>query len=130
MKGLFTQTRREKAGTIDGINLFFGALLGANLGVADRLPTLSYAQLIALLAGLVVTIRIVSVSERRIYAYGTLAAYVALILVILFVPALGIDGLAQDDMQRLVLTLAIWVSATVLVEFMPVREVAAPADEA
>ena len=83
MKSIFTQTRREKAGTIDGINLFFGALLGANLGVADRLPALSYAQLMALLAGLVVTIRVVSVSERRVYAFGTLAAYVALMMVVL-----------------------------------------------
>lgn len=130
MKGLFTQTRREKAGTIDGINLFFGALLGANLGVADRLPAMSYAQLMALLAGLVVTIRIVSVSERRLYAYVSLAAYVVLMMVVLLVPALGIDGLARDDLQRLALTLAIWVGATVLVEFMPVRDAASPADEA
>ena len=130
MKGLFTQTRREKAGTIDGINLFFGALLGANLGVADRLPAMSYAQVMALLAGLVVTIRIVSVSERRLYAYVSLAAYVVLMMVVLLVPALGIDGLARDDLQRLALTLAIWVGATVLVEFMPVRDAASPADEA
>ena len=130
MKGLFTQTRREKAGTIDGINLFFGALLGANLGVADRLPAMSYAQLMALLAGLVVTIRIVSVSERRLYAYFSLALYVVLMMVVLLVPALGIDGLARDDLQRLALTLAIWVGATVLVEFMPVRDAASPADEA
>ena len=86
--------------------------------------------MMALLAGLVVTIRIVSVSERRLYAYVSLAAYVVLIMVVLLVPALGIDGLARDDLQRLALTLAIWVGATVLVEFMPVRDAASPADEA
>jgi hypothetical protein len=130
MKRLITQTRREKIGTIDGINLFFGALLGANLGTTSTLPAFSYAQLTALLVGLVVTIRMVSVSDRRGYAFGTLAAYVAVILAILFVPALGIDGLAEDDLHRLVLTLGIWLGATILVEFLPIRAAAQPGEEA
>jgi len=130
MRGLFTQTRREKAGNVDGINLFFGALLGANLGTTGSLPALSYAQLAALLVGLVITIRMVSVSERRLYAYGTLAAYMLLFAAILLVPALGIEGLGQAELDRLLLTLGIWVAATVLVDLLPVRDPADPAETA
>ena len=122
MKSLFTQTQREKIGNVDGINLFFGALLGANLGTAGALPAISYAQLVALLVGLVITIRMVSVSERRAYAYGTLAAYVVLFAAVLAVPGLGIEGLGEADLDRLLLTLGIWVGATVLVDLLPVRD--------
>jgi hypothetical protein len=131
MKSLFTQTEREKIGNVDGINLFFGALLGANLGTTGTLAALPYAQLVALLVGLVITIRMVSVSERRAYAYATLAAYVMLFAVILTVPGLGIEGLAGADLNRLLLTLAIWIGATLLVELMPVRTPPPPlADDA
>ncbi len=130
MKSLFTQTRREKAGNVDGINLFFGALLGANLGTTGTLPPMSYAQLVALLVGLVVTIRMVTVSERRRYAYGTLGAYVLLFAAVLLVPGLGIDGLGGADLDRLLLTLGIWVTATVLIDLFPVRDPPAAADRA
>lgn len=126
MKHLFTQTKREMTGTIDGINLFFGALIGANLGTTDTMPAWSYAQLVTLLAGFVMTIRLVSVSERRLYAYGTLAVYVGLVLAVLLLPNIGIDGLAANDLNRLILTLSIWLGATMLVEFIPIQDPAAP----
>ena len=119
MKSIWIQTRREKTGTIDGINLFFGALLGANLGTIGALPLLEYAKLIMLLAGLVMTIRLVSVSERRLYALGTLALYIALMSGVLFLPGLKPDGLATEDLHRLVATRAIWVVVTMAVEFYP-----------
>jgi hypothetical protein len=122
MKSLWIQTRREKTGTIDGINLFFGALLGANLGTIGTLPLLEYAKLIMLLAGLVMTIRLVSVSERRWYALGTLALYVVLMSGVLFLPLLRPEGLATDDLHRLVATLAIWVTVTMAVELYPTSE--------
>lgn len=129
MKSLFTQTRREKAGTVDGINLFFGALIGANLGTVGDLPAWSYAQLMALLVGLVITIRHLTLSERRFYAFATLAAYVLLFGAVLYVPALGVEDLAERDLHRLTLTLAIWIGATLLVEFLPVRDPQAPATD-
>lgn len=122
MRDLLTQTRRERAGNVDGINLFFGALLGANLGTTGTLPATSYAQLVALLVGLVITIRMVTVSERRLYAYGMLVAYVLLFGAVLLVPGFGIEGLSQADLDRLLLTLGIWVAATVIVDLLPVRD--------
>jgi hypothetical protein len=119
---IWIQTKREKLGTIDGMNLFFGALLGANLGTIDALPLWDYVQLIVLLAGMVMTIRVVSTSERRVYAAATVVLYVALMTSVLLVPTLRPDGLAPGDLQRLIATLVIWLVATLLVEFWPTRE--------
>ena len=119
---IWTFTRREKAGTIDGIGLFFGALLGANLGTLGALPLYEYVKLILLLAGMVVAIRMVSTSERRLYALGTLALYVGLVAAMLFLPGLKPEGLSEADLNRLVATLAVWLGATLLVEFYPTRD--------
>lgn len=54
------QRAETRAGAIDGLNLFFGALLGANLGTLDHIRLVEYVQLIVLLAGTVVTVRMVS----------------------------------------------------------------------
>jgi hypothetical protein len=116
---IWTFTRGEKAGTIDGLSLFFGALLGANLGTIGALPLYDYVTLIMLLAGMVVAIRIVSTSERRWYAFATLTVYVGLVVAILYVPAMRPQGLTEIDLHRLVATLAVWLGATMLVEFYP-----------
>ena len=126
---LWAQTEREKLGSVDGINLFFGALLGANLGTLGALPLHEYVKLIALLAGLVTTIRLVSISERRLYALATLALYVVIIAVILFLPATRPEGLATGDLHRLAATLAVWVGVTLLIEYYPTKTVRDPADQ-
>ena len=119
MKSLFLQTKGEKAGTIDGLNLFFGALLGANLGTIGRMPLGDYVELVLLLGALVMGLRIVSTSERRLLAVimlvlvGGIAAY-----------ALGTgdfdrSGFSDGAFQRLQATLAIWVIGVLLVEISP-----------
>ena len=119
---IWTFTKGDRAGTIDGISLFFGALLGANLGTIAALPLYDYVKLILLLAGMVVAIRLVSTSERRWYALATLAVYVVIVAAILFLPALRPEGLAEGDLHRLVATLAVWLGVTMLVEFYPASE--------
>lgn len=122
MRGLWTQTKREKLGTIDGLNLFFGALLGANLGTLDALPIGEYARLIVLLAGAVVTIRLVATSDRRWYAFTGLALYGGLLTAMLFAPERRPDGLPEADLHRLLVTLAIWIGAALLFEFWPTSD--------
>ncbi len=128
MASIWIQTKRERIGTIDGINLFFGAVLGANLGTLDSLPLEEYVKLVALLVGLVMTIRLASVSERRWYALGTLALYLVLLGGVLFLPFLKPEGLATSDLHRLAATLAIWVVTTMVVEFYPTAAESDPAD--
>lgn len=126
--GLFTQTSRERTGSIDGINLFFGALIGANLGTLDGLALRDYGILIAMLAGTVTALRLVSVSERRFYALGALGVWIALLAILYLNPSLVPPGLAQGDVDRLAVTIMIWVGSVVTFELMPVKEPAtAPA---
>ena len=129
MKSLFISTPGGKAGAIDGLNLFFGALLGANLGTLENLELSDYVQLVVLLAGTVMALRMVSTSERRVYMLVVLALYAALLVGLVTVPALKPEGMSPGDLHRLVATLAVWVLFVLGSELSPVREVpAAPPD--
>ncbi|MGQ0559186.1 MAG: hypothetical protein ACT4OE_06330 [Sphingosinicella sp.] len=121
-KDLTRQTRQEKQGTLDGMNLFFGALLGANLGAVGDLPLGRYAMLIAILAGTVMTLRVFSTSERRKYAIGLLLSYVLLMGIYLYSGYFTDHGLSQTDRDRLAVTLAVWLSAVLIVELYPVTD--------
>ncbi len=119
MKSFMMQTRREKAGTTDGLNLFFGALLGANLGTLDALDIQDYCQITIMLAGTVMALRMVSTSERRVYALATLALYGALILALLLIPDVQPEGMAKGDLHRLGATVVIWIFSILILEIWP-----------
>jgi hypothetical protein len=122
MKRIFRSTAGGKEGAIDGLNLFFGALLGANLGSMQRMALYDYGQLIFLLAGTVMVLRMLSTSQRRTYMLVTLGFYVVLIGAILLVPALQPKGMPLDDLHRLIVTLAIWVVFVLAAELSPVGD--------
>lgn len=122
MKSLFLSTPGGKSGAIDGLNLFFGALLGANLGTLENLRLYDYVQLVVLLAGTVMALRMVSTSERRIYMLAVLGLYAVLLAALVTVPALKPEGMAAGDLHRLVATLAVWVLFVLGSELSPVRE--------
>ena len=121
-KDLTRQTPQEKQGTLDGMNLFFGALLGANLGTVGELPLVRYLMLIALLAGTVMTLRVFSTSERRHYALGLLALYAAIMILYLYGGFFTEHGLSFTDRDRLAVTLGVWLAAVLLVELYPLIE--------
>jgi hypothetical protein len=120
--GLLRSTAGGKAGAIDGLNLFFGALLGANLGTTQGMALRDYTTLIFLLAGTVMVIRMLSTSKRRVYMLINVAVYALLISAILFVPVLQPKGVATDDLHRLGVTLGIWIAFALITELMPVSE--------
>jgi hypothetical protein len=123
MKSLFRNTARGKAGAIDGLNLFFGALLGANLGTLDRMRLVEYIWLVTVLAGTVMTVRMVSASERRMLMLAVLGVYAALLAAVVLVPDFKPGNMAIDDLHRLVATLAVWVVFVLGIELSPVREI-------
>ena len=129
MRRLFRNTAGGKAGAIDGLNLFFGALLGANLGTLDALRLVDYVQLATLLAGTVMTVRMISTSERRPLMLAVLAVYAALLVALVLLPDFKPAKLDVDDLHRLVATLAVWVTFVLLIELSPVREVPEPTTE-
>jgi hypothetical protein len=122
MKKYFRNTPGGKAGSIDGMNLFFGALLGANLGTMQSLPLYQYVQIILVLAGAVMVLRMLSTSQQRARIFGVLAIYVVLISIMVFVPGLRPKGLPAGDFNKLIATLAVWVVCVVAVELSPVQE--------
>lgn len=120
--GFFRGTAGGKAGAIDGLNLFFGALLGANLGTMQSMALWDYVKLIFLLAGTVMVIRMLSTSERRIYMLINVALYVVLIAGFLFVPSFQPKGVPEADLHRLAATLGIWVAFVLASELTPVSD--------
>ena len=119
MKHLFRNTPGGKTGAIDGLNLFFGALLGANLGTMQALDLPQYIELVLLLAGTVMVLRMLSTSERRTYMLVLVGIYIALIgALLVFVPP---KGLPAADLHRLTVTLAIWVACILGAELSPVH---------
>lgn len=121
--------RGSREGAMDGLNLFFGALLGANLGTLEGLKLVSYVQLATLLAGTVMALRIVSTAEQRGRALIVLGIYGLLLVALVKVPALAPRGMETDDLNKLVATLAVWMSFVLILEFVASRRSAAAPDE-
>ena len=121
MAKFWQQTEREKRATVGALGLFFGALLGANLGTLNELPLKDYVMLVVLLVGAVTTIQISVASERRVQAFATVAVYVAIIASIYLFPGLR-PHMAESDLLKLLATLAIWLGMTVVVEATPSSE--------
>lgn len=119
MKKYMLMTSRERSATIDGLNLFFGALLGANLGTLNTVEMDDYIQFVLLLAGTVLALRFVSLSDRRGYAIGLLAFYGGLIVLMFVIPGFEPEGLSRADFHRTLATLAIWVGSVLMTELMP-----------
>jgi hypothetical protein len=126
MKSLFISTKGGKAGGIDGLNLFFGALLGANLGTLDRISLYDYVQLVVLLAGTVMALRMISTSERRGMMIAVIALYALLLGGVAILPPLQPKGMRLDDLHRLIATLAVWVVFVLASEFAPMEKPDAP----
>ena len=118
MKSLFTQTERERRGTVDGVNLFFGALLGANLGNLEGLSLLGYTMIILILAGTVMAMRAFAESERRRHTLAYLGVYLVLTGGLLY-RGTALEGLSMDDRARIAITMGIWVGTVVMTVLMP-----------
>ena len=122
MRDMFRSTSGGKAGAIDGLNLFFGALLGANLGSIQGMTLPYYVELIFLLAAVVMTVRMLSTSPRRTYMLVSIALYVVIGAAFLLWKPFQPKGVAPADLQRIATTLAIWLALVLFTELSPVRD--------
>ena len=118
------QTRREKRAHTGALSLCFGALLGANLGTLGELPLRDYVFLVILLVGTVTTIQLSMASERRGYTAMLILLYVGILAALYFVPGAR-PSMAEEDLLKLLATLAIWFGAVVMIELVPTVD---PAD--
>ena len=124
MRRLFFPAKGRTEGATDGLNLFFGALLGANLGTITGLKLVTYVQLIVLLVSTVMALRIFAMSEKRSFAGLMLGLYVIALFALARTPGLQPAGLATADLHRLVATLIIWIVMVVLLEIFSSRNAA------
>ena len=121
MRKLLSYSGDERRATINGVNLFFSALLGANLGTLGDVPLDEYFQLIVILVGAVTAILTLAITRRRSTAIWTGFAIALLIFAIAILPGQRAQALA-DDFQRMAITLAVWLVMLLTVRFTPEAE--------
>jgi hypothetical protein len=101
-------TEEEYRANLTGMNTFFGAVLGFVLSGVETPNLRDFAQLLFMVAGLVISILYVSASAQRwLYAVMTLLLIGAL-------PHILDD--VRGELGRLQVTLAVWLGMTVLLE--------------
>ena len=108
-------TQGEYRANLNGLGIFFGAVLGFVMAGTETLSQRDFATTLFFTATLVITILYVSSSPNRI-AYAALAA----VLIGLFPRILALllsDGAAIP--RNLQPTLAVWLGITLMVEFLP-----------
>lgn len=118
--GLGEQTEGEKQAAINGTSLFFGALIGANLGTSSSMTLRDYALVIALICLIVLYIHLAPVARQR---WSSLAHLVALVF--------GLYGMLIHEAGRSVfegprpsahifVTVCFWLASIAFIELRPV----------
>ena len=107
-------TEREYRANLDGMNIFFGAVLGIVLGGTETMAPLKFAGLLAMSAGAVISVLYISSSRNRL-AYAAVTALIVAMLPRMLESVIG-PGLVPDHLQP---TLAVWATMVVGVEFLP-----------
>lgn len=124
---LWKQTRGEQDSYRNTLNLFFGALLGANLGTLGDIAVQDYVFIIATLLGAIMALQLVSNARSRTYAVGMLGLY-ALILAMSYLEGdLRPRGVSEGDFNKILATLGVWLSAILIIELTPVLDDDPPA---
>ena len=121
---LFKQTRAEKQGYVNGLGLFFGALLGANMGVLTDLEPSEYLKIILMLAAVVLWIQMLGASRSRLHTLRMLGAVAFPVLMLVAFPDVRPQGLTERQSSNMVATLGVWLLCIALIEVTPVVSVA------
>jgi hypothetical protein len=127
MRGWLVRNRHSRESAIDGVNLFFGALLGANLGTLSGVKLSHYVEIIAVLASTVIALRMVSAADRRAPALVLLGFYALVLVGVALIPGLQPVGMRADDLHKLLATMAVWVMLALVIELAPAKSEPAPA---
>jgi hypothetical protein len=114
MRTLFSQPENERHASLAAVNLFFGVLLGANLGSINSVPLFDYVKLVLLLGGSVMAIYTIAVSTRWRTVTGLAVAYALLLGVTIVDSDIRPEGM-ETEMERIVATLGIWFLFVVIV---------------
>lgn len=111
--GLGKMTGDEYQANLNGLNMFFGAVLGLALTGTEKLGNWQFGVVLAMLAGIVVSILFISSSRHRVvYAIYT-------VVLVLSFPGMADLMLKGHDVipGKVQPTLIVWTAMTILVEF-------------
>lgn len=120
--GLDAQTLAEKRAALNGVSLFFGALIGANLGMTTGMPLRDYALIVAVVCTLILYLYIAPVARRRLSAVAILLALLGGLYLLLIhdLGAAAFDGARPSP--HIFVTICFWVASTLVVELRPIEE--------
>lgn len=124
--GLGTQTIAEKRAALNGVSLFFGALIGANLGTTAGMPLRDYALIVAVVCTIVLYLYLAPVARRRISAVANLLALIAGLYLLLIheIGAFAFDG--DRPTPHIFVTICFWVASILVVELRPCERSVTP----
>ena len=128
--GIDPQTRSEKRASVNGLNLFFGALIGANLGSLEHLALGDYTLLISIVCIIVLYIQLAPVARQRWLYLGLLLMTVGMLYVLLLTPR-GLE-IFQDRPRpapHLFVTICLWLLSVAYIELRPLAKSESPALE-
>jgi len=108
-------THAEYLTNLNGLGIFFGAVLGFVMASTETLGTRDYMVVLFMAALMVIAILYVSLSRHRII-YSLQA--IAMVAALPFVLRAIVSAEAQLPSQ-LQPTLAVWLAMALLIEFMP-----------
>ncbi len=121
--GIDSQTRIEKRASINGLNLFFGALIGANLGSLEHLALPDYTVIVTMVCLTVLYIQLAPVARQRWLYAAILAVYVGVLYFLLMSPA---DLHPFKDRPRpqphLFVTICLWLASVAYIELRPMAK--------
>ena len=108
-------TAGEYRANLQGLNVFFGAVLGVVMAGTERLAPFDYGVMLLLLASLVITILYISSSPKRLL-YSTL-----ILIAIALMPQMVTQLIDEriSSLPYLQVTLLVWALLAILIEFAP-----------
>ena len=113
--GLSRMTRPEYEANLNGLNMFFGAMLGLVMAGTERLSSWRFAVMLLLVSGTVVCILYITAARQRL-TYAALAIGMALFLPSVVDDLLQGRGALPDKVQP---TLLVWALMMTVVELYP-----------
>lgn len=120
--GIERQTLAEKRAASNGTNLFFGALIGANLGALERLVLNDYLLLILVVALIVLYLQLAPVAKRRWQRlFELLLVTGGLYFLLMTEPGLAVFESDPKPGPHLFYTIALWMLSLLSIELRPVE---------
>ncbi|MDL5364314.1 hypothetical protein QSH18_01710 [Xanthomonas sp. NCPPB 2654] len=111
--GLGKMSKDEYQANLNGMNMFFGAVLGLVLAGTEKLNDWQFGVVLTMLAGIVISILFISSSRHRVvYAIYT-------VVLVLTLPRMADLMLRGHDVipGKVQPTLIVWTAMTIMVEF-------------